>query len=79
MSSSRKSRRITLYRGHEPVVNYSQHAADSVATALRSIRREFCRNPGLTHAVVMDRAGRTWQVGRNLSHLKVLWLSFRLS
>lgn len=79
MSSNRKLRKITLYRGHEPVMNYSQHATESVATALRSIRREFCRNPGLTHAVVADRTGRTWHVGRNLSHLKVLWLSFRLS
>lgn len=79
MSSNRKLRKITLYRGNEPVVNYSQHATDSVVTALRSIRREFCRNPGLTHAAVTDRNGRTWRVGRNLSRLKVLWLSFRLN
>ncbi|MGQ4276425.1 hypothetical protein ACQ5ES_05200 [Pseudidiomarina sp. E22-M8] len=59
-------------------MNYSQHATDSVVAALGSIRREFRRNPGLTHAVVTDGSDRTWHIGRNLSHLRVLWLSFRL-
>ncbi|MDN7124578.1 hypothetical protein J6I90_06760 [Pseudidiomarina sp. 1APP75-32.1] len=79
MSKTRKLRKVALYRGSEAIMNYSQHATESTAKILHTVRNEFHRNPGLTHAVVTDRNGREWHLGRNLSRLKLIWLTFRVN
>ncbi len=75
---SRKLRKVSLYRGNESIMSYSQHESDSMFSALNALRREFHRNPGLTHAVVTDRSGRSWLVQRDVGTLKVLWLTLRI-
>ncbi|RUO61815.1 hypothetical protein [Pseudidiomarina insulisalsae] len=78
MKGLKKTRKVVLYRGDEAVSNFSQHITDSLVASLRSIRREFKRNPTLTHAIVTDSKGRKWTVSRNLSDLGLLWLAFRI-
>ncbi len=75
METKKKTRKVALYRGEEAISSYSQHAAEAPLALLRAIRREFSRNPTLTHAVLRDTSGRCWEVNRHMSRLRVLWLS----